>query len=142
MADLDTLGFSLIVGGMALFVSGLIFLLPKEWGAPTTERSAYENIDKIEEYFQRMRRDRGAELISNANEINGQTSSDVGDSARALTIQRTGGSRVNLVVAKMGIFRKFSSAAAHFGNKATKVLQPMAAGQLREHSISTGVQPS
>jgi len=51
---MDSLGLALIVGGMALLCSGLIFLLPGP-GA-SSARSFHENIDEIEGNLQEMRR--------------------------------------------------------------------------------------
>jgi len=55
---MDTLGLALIVGGAAFVCSGLVFLLPSERRASELEKSVQENLDEVDGYLQRMRRER------------------------------------------------------------------------------------
>jgi len=54
------LGTSLIVLGMALLFSGLIFLLPTERKHSALQESFKESEERIEYFLQQMREDRGA----------------------------------------------------------------------------------
>jgi hypothetical protein len=56
---MDALGIALIIGGVALVCSGLIFLLPTERKASVSEKSVQENLDEIEGHLRQMRGDRG-----------------------------------------------------------------------------------
>jgi hypothetical protein len=55
---MDTLGLALIVGGAAFVCSGLVFLFPSERRASELEKSVQENLDEVDGYLQRMRRER------------------------------------------------------------------------------------
>jgi hypothetical protein len=56
---MDTLGLSLVVGGFALLVSGLIFLLPTGRRRMAQDGAITESIEKIDEYLHQIRRERG-----------------------------------------------------------------------------------
>jgi hypothetical protein len=56
---MSSLGLALVVGGAALFVSGLIFLLPTRRKQAAQRESVKESIDKIDHYLRAMRRHRG-----------------------------------------------------------------------------------
>jgi hypothetical protein len=54
MADMHTLGISLIVGGAAFVCSGLVFLLPAERKVFASEKSVEESLQEIEGYLRQM----------------------------------------------------------------------------------------
>jgi hypothetical protein len=62
---MNALGVSLIVGGMALLFSGLIFLLPIEGKVAGKRRSFEESQKEIEYYLGQMQRE-GRRLGRNA----------------------------------------------------------------------------
>jgi hypothetical protein len=56
---MGTLGIALVVGGLALLFSGLIFLIPVR-GRRAVPRESFEDSQRrIEQYFHEMRRTRG-----------------------------------------------------------------------------------
>jgi hypothetical protein len=57
--EMDALGVTLIVGGMAFLCSGLIFLLPWENRLSESEQSIEESQREIDYYLQKMRKERG-----------------------------------------------------------------------------------
>jgi len=59
--QMDTLGLGLIVGGAALLCSGLIFLLPRERKAVSSQPSVDGNIEEIEGNLRQLRKERGEE---------------------------------------------------------------------------------
>jgi len=56
---MDILGLGFIVDGAALLCSGLIFLLPRERDAISSQQSFEENLDEIKRHLSQMRRVRG-----------------------------------------------------------------------------------
>jgi hypothetical protein len=56
---MGTVGMALVVGGMAFFFSGLIFLIPIRGGRPAPKESFEDSQDRIEQYLREMRRNRG-----------------------------------------------------------------------------------
>ena len=56
---MGTVGMALVVGGMALLFSGLIFLLPVRGVRPVTRESFEDSQERIEQYLREMRRSRG-----------------------------------------------------------------------------------
>jgi hypothetical protein len=56
---MDTLGFSLIVGGMAFLCSGMVFLLPTEREISSQKKSVQISQKQIEFYLRQMRNQRG-----------------------------------------------------------------------------------
>jgi hypothetical protein len=56
---MSSLGLALIVGGAALFVSGLIFLLPTHRKQVSQRESVKESIAEIDKHLSEMRRHRG-----------------------------------------------------------------------------------
>jgi hypothetical protein len=64
---MNALGVSLIVGGMALLFSGLIFLLPIEGKVAGKRRSFEENQKEIEYYLGQMRR--GGRRLSRNDQV-------------------------------------------------------------------------
>jgi hypothetical protein len=56
---MSSLGLALMVGGAALFVSGLVFLLPTQRKQASRRESVKESIDKIDSCLREMRRHRG-----------------------------------------------------------------------------------
>jgi hypothetical protein len=55
---MGTVGVALVVGGMALLFSGLIFLLPFRGKRPPPRESFEESQQRIEQYLREMRSDR------------------------------------------------------------------------------------
>jgi hypothetical protein len=56
---MGTVGMALVVGGMALFFSGLIFLIPVRGARPGPRESLEESQERIEQYLREQRRNRG-----------------------------------------------------------------------------------
>jgi hypothetical protein len=56
---IDPLGLALLVGGAALVVSGLVFLLPVRRKQLEQHETFQESIDRIDHHLQEMRRERG-----------------------------------------------------------------------------------
>jgi hypothetical protein len=56
---MSTLGVALLVGGAAVFVSGLIFLLPVRRKRSVQREAFNESIEKIDYHLREMRRQRG-----------------------------------------------------------------------------------
>lgn len=56
---METLGLSLVVGGAAFLVSGLVFLLPVRRKQLRRQESFQESIDRIDYHLYEMRRERG-----------------------------------------------------------------------------------
>ena len=56
---MNTLGLSMIVGGVAFLFSGLIFLLPIEWRLSAREQTFEESRKEIERHLEQMRSERG-----------------------------------------------------------------------------------
>jgi len=57
---MGTVGIALVVGGMALLLSGLIFLMPFSGKRPPPRESFEESQQRIKQYLAEMRRDRSA----------------------------------------------------------------------------------
>jgi Na+-transporting methylmalonyl-CoA/oxaloacetate decarboxylase gamma subunit len=57
--DISALGFALMVGGLALVLSGLIFLLPITRQISAKNESFEESQARTEYYLQQMREQRG-----------------------------------------------------------------------------------
>ena len=57
--QMKALGLSMVVGGMAFLVSGLVSLLPTERKLSALEESFEESQEEIEHYLRQMRKDRG-----------------------------------------------------------------------------------
>jgi hypothetical protein len=55
----NSLGLALVVGGAALFVSGLVFLLPVRRKQLRQEENFQESIDRIDHHLKEMRREHG-----------------------------------------------------------------------------------
>jgi hypothetical protein len=55
---MGTAGVALVVGGMALLFSGLIFLMPFPGKRPPPRESFEESQQRIEQYLREMRRNR------------------------------------------------------------------------------------
>ena len=55
---MDPLGLALIVGGAALVVSGLVFLLPGPRKRPARRQTIDESRDEVDSRLQQMRRQR------------------------------------------------------------------------------------
>jgi hypothetical protein len=55
---MDTVGMALVVGGMALLFSGLIFLLPDPGSGRAPTESFEESQQRIEQYLREMRKSR------------------------------------------------------------------------------------
>jgi len=56
---MDPVGLALLVGGAALVVSGLVFLLPFRRQQIEQQETFQESIDRIDHHLQEMRRERG-----------------------------------------------------------------------------------
>lgn len=56
---MSTLGVALLVGGAAVFVSALLFLLPVRRKQSVQREAFNESIEKIDYYLREMRRQRG-----------------------------------------------------------------------------------
>ena len=56
---MNPLGLALLVGGAALLVSGLVFLLPVHRKQVQYKESVQENIDRIDHHLLETRRERG-----------------------------------------------------------------------------------
>ena len=67
---MSTIGVAMIVGGMALLFSGLIFLLPTERKLPSSNESIEENQERIEYYLTQIRKHRVPPVDSIASEQN------------------------------------------------------------------------
>jgi hypothetical protein len=57
--NMDTVGVALIVGGMTLLFSGLIFLMPVGASRAAPQDSLEDNQEQIEQYLREMSRERG-----------------------------------------------------------------------------------
>ena len=55
--EMNTLGVSLIVGGMAFLVSGLLFLLPTKRKPPQPIESFDESRERTEYYLEMLRKE-------------------------------------------------------------------------------------
>lgn len=55
---MDPIGLSFVVGGVALIVSGLIFLLPKESRSSRERAATTESLETINHYLMEIRRQR------------------------------------------------------------------------------------
>jgi len=56
---MEALGWSLITGGLALLVSGLIFVLPIRRNQSAQQEDIEQTIEEIDGQLHAMRRDRG-----------------------------------------------------------------------------------
>jgi hypothetical protein len=56
---MGTVGVALVVGGMALLCSGLIFLMPVRGRRSQPQESFEDSQNRIEQYLREMRRRRG-----------------------------------------------------------------------------------
>ena len=56
---MNPLGLALLIGGAALVVSGLVFLLPVRRKQIEQDETFQESIDRIDHHLQEMRRERG-----------------------------------------------------------------------------------
>jgi len=56
---MEALGWSLITGGLALLVSGLIFVLPIRRNQSAQQENIEQTIEEIDGQLHAMRRDRG-----------------------------------------------------------------------------------
>src|ERR1700754_627498 len=56
---MDTLGLSLVVGGLAFLISGLIFLLPTGRKDSSRRAAIDENLEDVDRHLREMRRGRG-----------------------------------------------------------------------------------
>jgi hypothetical protein len=56
---MGTVGLALVVGGMALLFSGLVFLVPVRGRRPPPQESFEISQERIEQYLREMRRTRG-----------------------------------------------------------------------------------
>jgi hypothetical protein len=56
---MGTVGMALVVGGMALLFSGLIFLVPVRGARPVPHESFEDSQVRIEQHLREMRRNRG-----------------------------------------------------------------------------------
>jgi hypothetical protein len=56
---MGTVGIALVVGGMALLFSGLIFLIPVSGSRHPPQESFEDSQERIEQYLQEMRKNRG-----------------------------------------------------------------------------------
>jgi hypothetical protein len=56
---MNLLGLALLVGGTALVVSGLVFLLSVRRKQVTDQETFQESIDRLDHYLRETRRDRG-----------------------------------------------------------------------------------
>jgi hypothetical protein len=56
---MTTMGLSMIVGGTAFLLSGLIFLLPIKRGQSIQEKPPEEALNEIEFYLRRIRKKSG-----------------------------------------------------------------------------------
>jgi hypothetical protein len=59
VTTMDSVGITLIVGGMAFLVSGLIFLIPIERKLYSSLETFEEGQERIEYYLAQMRDERG-----------------------------------------------------------------------------------
>jgi hypothetical protein len=57
--EMNALGLALLVGGAALVVSGLVFLLPIRRKQLQQRETFQEGIERIDHHLQEMRRERG-----------------------------------------------------------------------------------
>jgi hypothetical protein len=55
---MGTVGMALVVGGMALLFSGLIFLIPVRGARPASQESFEDSQERVEQYLREMRRNR------------------------------------------------------------------------------------
>jgi hypothetical protein len=56
----NTVGMALVVGGMALLFSGLVFFLPDPGRGSAPTESFEDSQRRIEEYLREMRKNRGS----------------------------------------------------------------------------------
>jgi hypothetical protein len=56
---MDTVGMALVVGGMALLFSGLVFFLPDPGSGPAPTESFEDSQQRIEQYLREIRKNRG-----------------------------------------------------------------------------------
>jgi hypothetical protein len=56
---MGTAGMALVLGGMALLFSGLIFLIPVRGRRPAPLESFEDSQERIEQHLREMRRNRG-----------------------------------------------------------------------------------
>ena len=56
---MEALGWSLIAGGLALLVSGLIFVLPIRRNQSAQQENIEQTIEEIDDRLHEMRRERG-----------------------------------------------------------------------------------
>jgi hypothetical protein len=52
---MGTLGMALVIGGMALLFSGLVFLIPDRGRRPPSQESFEDSQKRIEQYLREMR---------------------------------------------------------------------------------------